>query len=134
MLILRKYQLDIVFLFIAFSLIIWLAFFLLKFLGADPHKYELFIAAPIIFLYFAYLWKMRSKIRLKDRRSVTSKSMIYWIILGITLFATYSTPVSASDYWSIEVLFLIFTLLLADSYWDFKALTLKTFTDKKEIK
>ena len=134
MLVLRKYQLDIIFLFVAFLIFIWLIFFLLKFIGADPHQYELFVAGPFLILYFAYLWKVRGEINLKDRRAMTGKSLVYWIILGITLFSAYSTPIAASDYLSIEILFLIFTLLLADSYWDFKNICLKSFSDRREIK
>jgi len=134
MLILRKYQLDIMFLFFALLILIWSAFFLLKFFGADPHNYEWYIAGPLIALYSVYLWQIRSKISLHDRRAITAKSMFYWIVLGVVLFSSYASPISASDYWSIEVFFIIFTLLVADSYWDFKKISLKSFSDKKEIK
>lgn len=130
---LRQYQLDIIFLFFAFSIIIGVAFNSLTRFNADPHDYEWFIAGPIIILYFLYLWQIREKINLSDRRKMTGKSLLYWIVLGITLIMSYSSPISVKEYWSINVLFIIFTLLLADSYWDFKAMTVKSLGNKKPI-
>ncbi|HLD35018.1 MAG TPA: hypothetical protein VJB62_04095 [Patescibacteria group bacterium] len=133
MLILRKYQLDIIFLFFAILMLIWLGFYLLKNWGINPHEYEWYIAGPLIVFYLFHLWKIRSSISLTDRRAHTTKSMIYWIALGVMLFMSYSTPIEARDYWSINVLFVLFTLLLADSYWDFKKISWRSIVDKKEL-
>lgn len=134
MLILRKYQLDVIFLFFAVLILIWIGFYLLKNYGINPHEYEWYIAGPLILFYLIHLWKIRASISLADRRAHTTKSMIYWIALGVMIFMSYSTPIEARDYWSINVLFIIFTLLLADSYWDFKKVSWKSFKDGKEFK
>lgn len=125
--ILRKYQLDIIFLFFALLIFIGLAFFSLKYFGEDPHKFEWLMTGPLIVLYFAYCWEIRGKIQLSERRNLTVKSLLYWIALGIALFASQAKPLDAKEYLSVNVLFIIFTLLLADSYWDFKKITLKSF-------
>lgn len=124
--ILRKYQLDIIFLFFALILIMWSYFYGLNYLGVDPHRYEWFVAGPLLFFYVFYIYKIRNEIAIIDRRSLTTKSLVYWILLGVSLFSTYTTPIPANDYWSINVLFFAFTLFLADSYWDFKSITLKS--------
>ena len=124
--ILRKYQLDIIFLFFALLLLAWSFFYALKYFGADPHNYEWLIVAPLLLIYIIVLSNLRSRIAISDRRAPTGKSLAYWITLGVMLFASYESPIPASDYWSINVFFLIFTLFLADSYWDFKAMTMKT--------
>jgi len=134
MLILRKYQLDIIFLFFAFLITIWIGFYIIKNYGADPHNYEWYLAGPLIGFYLGYLLTVRNRINLRDRRAHTTKSMLYWIALGVMIFMSYSTPIEARDYWSINVLFIAFTLLLADSYWDFKKITIKSMRDKKELK
>ncbi len=131
--VLRKYQLDIIFLFFALILIIGLLFFGLSYYGEDPHNYEWFTAGPLIFLYFIYVWEIRSKINIAERRGVTSKTLIYWIALGIILFLNFNNPISAEEYTTVNIFFIIFTLLLADSYWDFKKITLNSFRDKKEL-
>ena len=128
---LRKYQLDIIFLFFSLALIIGLAFYALAYFDADPHDYEWFISGPIIVLYTAYILQIRDKINISERRKPTGKSLIYWIILGIILFATYLTPISTKEFWSINLFYLIFTLFLADSYWDFKKITIKEITNAR---
>lgn len=123
--ILRQYQLEIIFLFLAILLILWSFFYILKYLGADPHDYEWYVALPLIGFYLIYTLRIRDRISISDRRALTAKSMIYWILLGISLFSSYQSPISARDYWSFNLLYLIFTLFLADSYWDFKKITMK---------
>ena len=133
MLILRKYQLDIIFLFLALLIFIGLLFFGLSSFGEDPHRFEWYTAGPLIVLYFCYIWEIRNKIQLSERRNITTKSLLYWIALGITLFVSFAGPVSAKEYLTVDILFIIFTLLLADSYWDFKKISLKSFRDRKEL-
>lgn len=133
MLILRKYQLDIIFLFLALLIFIGLVFFGLSSFGEDPHRFEWYTTGPLIVLYFAYIWEIRNKIRLSERRNMTTKSLLYWIVLGIILFLNFNGPISAREYLTVDILFIIFTLLLADSYWDFKKISLKSFRDKKEL-
>lgn len=123
--ILRQYQLDIIFLFFAILLLVWSSFYGLKFFGADPHRYELYIAGPLLLLFVAILTKIRSKIKIHERRALTGKTLFYWIALGVSLFFTYSTPIAAKEYLSVEILYILFTLFLADSYWDFKKLSWK---------
>jgi len=132
--ILRKYQLDIIFLFFALLIITWVGFYTIKNLGADPHVYEWYLTIPFITFYTVYLLSIRDKIKIDDRRAHTTKSMIYWILLGIMLVMSYSTPIEARDYMSINVLFVAFTLFLADSYWDFRKITMGSLRDKKEMR
>lgn len=128
---LRKYQLDIIFLFFSLLAIIWSIFYLLQYLGADAHRYEWQAAGPLIIIYAAALWQIRAKIRLDEHRKLTGYTLFYWIILGITLLFSYSSPLPAASYYPVELLFVIFTLYLADSYWDFRKLTLKNLLSRK---
>ena len=129
--ILRKYQLDIIFLFFALLIFIGLLFYGLSSFGEDPHNFQWYTAGPLVVLYFAYVWEIRSKINISERRGLTAKTLIYWIALGIILFTNFSSPISVKEYITVDLLFIIFTLLLADSYWDFKKITLKSFREEK---
>lgn len=131
---LRRYQLDIIFLFFAFILIIWSYFYGLKYLGVDPHDFEWIVSLPLMAIYIFYLLHLRNKIGLSSRKKLTTKTMIYWIALGITIFLTYSTPIAARDYWSFRAFYIVFTLLLADSYWDFNGIKFKSLFGKKYTK
>lgn len=133
MLILRKYQVDIIFLYFALMTLIWVMFFLIQeYMGADPHRYEWFVNGPLLLYYMAYLYQVRAKINIADRRRLTAKTLFYWLALGIILFATHLTPISVKQYWSLEIFFIVFTLFLADSYWDFKKMAWKNLAEKKE--
>jgi hypothetical protein len=104
---------------------VWSFFYALKYFGADPHDYEWYLAAPMLIFYIVYILRLRDKIALSDRRAATAKSIIYWTFLGVSLFASYEAPIAAKDYWSLNLLYLVFTIFLADSYWDFKKITMK---------
>ncbi|OGH70336.1 MAG: hypothetical protein A2754_01190 [Candidatus Magasanikbacteria bacterium RIFCSPHIGHO2_01_FULL_47_8] len=130
MLLLRKYQLDIIFLFFGISSITWTIFYFIKSFGKDPHNYEWYVGAPLLAIYCAVLWRIREKINRHDRRELTGATLFYWITFGLVLFLSYAAPLPAREYWSIETFFIIFTIFLADSYWNFKKLTLKTLFKK----
>jgi hypothetical protein len=121
--ILRKYQLDLIFVFFTLLAVIWALFLGLKYLGVDPHNYEWLIVGPLLLIYVIGMFKVRGRIALHERRALTGRSLFYWIALGVLIFTSYDTPIPASDYWSINALYLVFTVFLADSYWDFKAMT-----------
>jgi len=113
-------------------LLLWSFFDALKYLGADPHTYEWYAAGPLLVFYCVFIWQTRAKVSLAERRALTSKSMAYWLSLGIMLFLTYDAPVAAVDYWSVRVFFIIFTLLLADSYWNFKTISMRCLGREKD--
>lgn len=129
---LRKYQLDIVSLFFALMILLWVFFFALEYFGADPRDYEWYVAVPILAFYVVFIGKMRGQISIADRRALTTKSLLYWLTLGIIMFLTYDAPVAAIDYWSVRIFFIIFTLLLADSYWDFKKMSIRCLAKEKD--
>jgi hypothetical protein len=129
--ILRAYQLDIIFLYFALLTFLGIALFILEETGVDAHVFEWYAAAPILVFYIWRIWKKRASIQLSQRRALTSKTLCYWLSLGATLFlgSTYSIPVT--EYASIYLFFAIFTVLLADSYWDFKKISLKRLFAKQ---
>ena len=131
---LRHYQLDIIFYFLLALILTWGSFYTLNELGRDPHDFEWLITLPILAVYTFWLLRIRSRIAPNEDRRLTGKTFFYWIVLGIILFISYETPVPASDYWSVNLLYLVFTLLLADSYWDFRALKIKGLFGKDNLK
>lgn len=134
MLVLRKYQVDIIFLYFSLMFLSWVLFYLIQeYFNTDPHEVEWYINGPLLLYYVVYLWQTRDHIKLADRRRLTSRTLFYWLILGIVLFATNYTPVVVDEYLSSKLFFIVFTVFLADSYWDFKKMTWKNLVDKKEI-
>jgi hypothetical protein len=129
--ILRAYQLDIIFLYFALLIFLGIALFILEEIRVDAHAFEWYIAGPIFAFYIWHIWNRRANIQLSQRRTLTSKTLCYWLSLGATLFlgSTYSIPVT--EYASIYLFFIIFSVLLADSYWDFKKISLKRLFAKQ---
>jgi hypothetical protein len=128
---LRHYQLDIIFLFFALVTILWLSLFTLARNGISPERFEWAIGAPMIIFYIVYLFRIRRNIPRKDGRRITPKTLLYWIALGVVLFGSYATPLPATHFWPLDRLFIVFTLFLADSYWDFRKLTIDHIFEEK---
>jgi hypothetical protein len=131
---LRHYQLDIIFYFLLALILTWVGFYLAEQFGRDPHDFEWAITLPLLTLYTLWLLRIRSHINPSENRRLNGKTFSYWILLGIIIFTSYATPLSASDFWSVNLLYLIFTLFLADSYWDFRALRLKNLFGRENLK
>ncbi len=131
MVLLRKYQLEIVFLFFGLTGILWSVLSLLNLQGLDAHKFEWYVALPALIFYIVMLLKIRKRIKHQEHRALTGRSLAYWLALGVVLFASYDTPLSVLDYWSLEIMFILFTIFLADSYWDFRNLTFRGIFSKK---
>lgn len=127
---LRQYQLEMVGGAIVVGIILWTSFYLLSYFGSDPRRYEWLISAPFLILYATYFLRLRNKISLADRRRLTTWSLIKWVALGIVLVLTTSTPISAREYASLKLLYIAFTIFLADSYFDFRNITLKSLSKK----
>lgn len=127
---LRQYQLEMVGGAIVVGIILWTSFYLLSYFGSDPRRYEWPISAPFLILYATYFLRLRNKISLADRRRLTTWSLIKWVALGIVLVLTTSTPISAREYASLKLLYIAFTIFLADSYFDFRNITLKSLSKK----
>ena len=125
MLYLRKYQLDIIFLFFALLLILNLFFYGLKFLGADPRLYEWYVGGPLI-IFTRFISGASGKN--KHRRPPRAYPQNYYLLVCFecNTFLSADGPLPAREYWTIQTMFIIFTILLADSYWDFKKLSLRT--------
>lgn len=122
---LRRYQLEIIGPFLAMVIVLWAAWWQLAAADVDPHRYEWLLGGPFIAGYTIFLLSRRSRISGHERRRLTGATLLYWILLGMILLLSYAAPLPAGTYWTSEILFVIFTLFLADSYWDFKKLTLK---------
>ncbi len=113
MLLLRKYQLDIIFLFFGISSIAWTVFYFIQYFGKDPHDYEWYITGPLLAIYALALWRVREKINRHDRRALTGRTLFYWVVLGLALFLSSATPRPPPAEWGIELLFIIFTVFFS---------------------
>ncbi len=70
-----------------------------------------------------YSWKcltLRNHTKKQERVKPLKRPIVHWVILGIIIIAVQLNPVDLERIYSIDLVFIIFTLFLADSYWDFQ--------------
>lgn len=74
--------------------------------------------------YTFYCLKLRSKIKAYERISPQKRHIGYWILLGISIIMIHLEPTDLERIYAIDFAFIIFSIFLADSYWDFQKLKL----------
>ncbi len=77
---------------------------------------------PFLIFYTVYCLKERSKIGPEERVSPLKRPIGHWVLLGIMLIAFHLQP--QDDYLekiqALNIAFAVFSLFLADGYWDFE--------------
>ena len=117
----HKYQLEVLFLFVAGFFLFFPYYFLVEdvyFLNMD--KLQWFFFWPWMLFYVVYSLKTRATIPKKEYISAHKRHMGYWILLGIALIWLQIRDVSLTPLYSLDIMYAIFSLFLADSYWDFR--------------
>lgn len=86
--------------------------------------WQWYFIIPWMIGYTFYCLKLRSKIRVYERISPQKRHIGYWILLGISIIMIHLEPTNLERIYAIDFAFIIFSLFLADSYWDFQKLKL----------
>ena len=118
----HKYQLEVIFLFIGGLFLFFPYYFLIEeiyFFNMDVWQWYFFW--PWMLFYTLYSLRMRSKISRQERVAPLKRPMLYWIVLGIALAVMNTSRYAITPLLSVDLMYIIFTLNLADSYWDFKS-------------
>ena len=113
------YQLEIIFLFF-FGYFLFFAYFLIiDYYRFDMATYQWFFVAPWTAIYTLWCLRLRTHIPTKERISPLKRPIIHWMLLGIAIIMYQLEPVNLTRFYSIDITFIVFTIFLADSYWDF---------------
>lgn len=118
---LHKYQVSVVFLFaLGYALFIPYSYFIEKHL-LDQQVYAWYALFPWMALYITYCLRLRSKIPEKDQTKPQKRHIFYWVALGIAIVALNTSQQIPEQriYSAFNASFIVFSLFLADSYWDF---------------
>lgn len=113
------YQLEVIFLFILGFFLFFSYFLLIQKYNLDMAVYQWYFTIPWTLIFTAYGLKLRGRIPKGERISPLKLPMVHWILLGIAIIAYQIEPVNLERYYSFDLTFIVFTLFLADSYWDF---------------
>lgn len=115
----HRYQLEVIFLF-TFGLLLFLPFYLaLQEFDIDIQTWQWAFFCPWMLFYGWYSMDMRKKIKPEEKISPLKRPIGHWVLLGLTIVFFQIQPTNLKHIYSLDLMFFIFSLFLADSYWDF---------------
>ena len=116
----HNYQLEVVLLFV-FGFFLYIPYhLLLEESRLEAQAWQWYFFWPWMIFYVLYTFNTRRKIKPSERTAPLKRPLAHWIILGIALTALHLEPGNLQQLQSLDLMFAIFSLFLADSYWDFK--------------
>jgi len=128
----HHYQMSIILTYIL-SIFLFIAFyFILDYKNVDKNTWQWFFFVPWTIIYSWYNLKQRVKIKNNERIKPLKRPIIHWIILGLAILFLLIQPIDLSGRLkTLDYSFIIFTLFVADGYWDFKNEDIKILKRKK---
>ncbi|MDP2693210.1 MAG: hypothetical protein Q8O88_06285 [bacterium] len=115
-----KYQLEIIFLY-AFGVFLFLPYYLiLDEFNLNKLAYQWFFFIPFILFYSTYSLVTRSKIPSDKKIAPEKRHILYWVLFGLAVVLAQMQATTVDRLVALDLSFLVFSLFLADSYWDFK--------------
>jgi len=113
------YQLELIFLFFVGLSLFFAYFLIIDYYRVDMATYQWYFVAPWTAIYTLWALKLRTNIPEGERISPLKRPIIHWVLFGIVLLAYQLQPVDLARFYSFDITFFVFTIFLADSYWDF---------------
>jgi hypothetical protein len=116
----HRYQLEVIFLFVA-GLLLFLAYYsLLLYTGLDIDTWQWYFFWPWMALYVGFALTVRGSIPAHEAVNPLYRPIMHWVLLGLGILAFHVNTNETVQLPSLDIAFVVFTLLMADAYWDFK--------------
>ncbi len=116
----ERYRLEVFFLYVSGFFLLFPFYMFVELYGFDSTVWQWYFFVPWMLFYIVYSLRMRAGIPAREEVKPLKRHIIHWVLLGLTIIFIHLQPSSLSDLRSFDYSFMIFTLFLADSYWDFK--------------
>lgn len=116
----HKYQLEVVFLFASGIFLLVPFLVLLQEYNLELYTYQWYFFWPWMLFYSWYSLVTRAQTLPEERVTPLKRPIMHWVLLGLLITTYYLSPISLTHPRSLDIAFIIFTLFLADSYWDFR--------------
>jgi len=119
---LHHYQIGSIFLFV-FGFFLFFPFYIFVFdFKLDLEIWQWYFFFPWMLFYVLYCLWMRSKVPDNEQRNSLKRPIGHWVLLGLTVLAMQFQPSELKTLETVDYAFIIFSIFLADGYWDFKRL------------
>jgi hypothetical protein len=115
----HKYQLEVIFLFIAGFFLFFPFYYILEMYHLNQQAWQWVFFVPWMAFYAVYSLRTRASIPPEERINPLKRPLVHWILLGLSIVFLHMQPTKLDHMVSIDIAFSIFSLFLADSYWDF---------------
>ena len=116
----HRYQLEVIFLFVTGFFLFFPYYLLIDEYRLNMLDWQWFFFWPWIVFYVVYSLAIRKRIKKSERVSPLKRPIGHWVILGVILILLHIEPTKLENLQSLDLMFGVFTLFLADSYWAFR--------------
>jgi hypothetical protein len=116
------YQLEIIFLFAVGVFLLFPFYLIVEEYRLDMTMWQWYFMIPWMSFFTIYSLRERNKIPAEERINPLKRPIVHWVLLGIGIVFIHIQPIDYERIYSIDIAFSIFSIFLADSYWDFRNL------------
>ncbi len=116
----QRYQLEVIFLFVAGFFLLFPYYMAIEMLRLDTSMWQWVFFIPWMGFYIWYSLRTRNSVPANERQKPLKRAIGHWVLLGLAILLLHLQPRSLKDLYSFDLGFFIFSLFLADSYWDFR--------------
>jgi hypothetical protein len=116
----HRYQLEVIFLFVAGLLAFITYHSILTYFAIDIERGQWYFFWPWMISYTTYSLIIRNRIPPSETISPLYRPIVHWVLLGLGLLAFHLQTSRMVSLPSVDIAFAIFTVFIADAYWDFK--------------
>lgn len=126
----HRYQLEVIFLFV-FGFFLFIPYYLLiEELRLETAVWQWYFFWPWMIFYIIYSLNTRRHVPRSEAVAPLKQPIAHWVLLGLALIAFHTQSTDPTTIQSLDLMFGIFSLFLADSYWDFKTIRVLTSRGK----
>ena len=118
----HHYQMTVILLFVFFVFLFVPYYFAMEEFKLDMQEWQWYFFLPLMLFYSVYCLRERSKIQPEERVDPLKRPIAHWVLLGVTILAYQLQPQEnqLEKLAALNFAFIIFSIFLADSYWDFR--------------
>ncbi len=116
----HRYQLEVIFLFVAGVFLFYPYWLVVQEYGRDMQIFQWYFFIPWLIFYTLYSLKVRNTIPVREQVTPLKRPIGHWVLLGILLIGFHAQEFYPAPLVAIDLAYVVLTIFLADSYWNFR--------------